>query len=452
MKNEQNYEFKSEFVKKIAEEKDKSIGGIKDSTKYNLSSVIEYIANGAPIEEVEKICKDIDSIGINFGLDANAVNLIVNNSENENVKYLLQNIRKTMNIDVDGLKDLSSEKFAKLQEMGCKVGKVYVNSGYDKAAAKGYDSNVYEHIITKAEKMVDSAMKKLPKDATEEQRFMAIYNVVIKNTVYDYGAVSSDSPRAYTSRNLEGFFVDGKSVCAGTADVLKQLCEMNGIEAEYVQGNAQSKRENKSCYHAWVKVKIDGKWYNADPTWDANKVGKPYEYCMKSDKDFEGHKDNVKEHDLDKSYQPSYRRDGEGRSISREYHSSYESRSSSSLENAYYDDELRNRKGGRALTQDEINSLNGMPNSSGIAVQNQSILTIIINAILNFGRWTRDKVSGFFNGNSVKKEDLSNLSGKSEDEIKEYAKGLHVDIENTYKKQEELSKENKDIEKSKEDR
>ena len=25
-------------------------------------------------------------------------------------------------------------------------------------------------------------------------------------------------------------------------------------------------------YHAWTKVKIDGEWYNADPTWDADRI------------------------------------------------------------------------------------------------------------------------------------------------------------------------------------
>ena len=68
-----------------------------------------------------------------------------------------------------------------------------------------------------------------------------------------------------------------------------------------MQGMAGKNKNNKE-YHAWVKVQLDdGKWYNCDPTWDANKVGKKYEYCLKSDKDFSDHTE-------DKSYNPTYER------------------------------------------------------------------------------------------------------------------------------------------------
>lgn len=39
-------------------------------------------------------------------------------------------------------------------------------------------------------------------------------------------------------------------------------------------------------YHAWVKVKLNGKWYNADPTWDADYVRNGLEpvHALKTDK------------------------------------------------------------------------------------------------------------------------------------------------------------------------
>ena len=40
-------------------------------------------------------------------------------------------------------------------------------------------------------------------------------------------------------------------------------------------------------YHAWVKVKLNGKWYNADPTWDADYVRNGLEptHALKTDEE-----------------------------------------------------------------------------------------------------------------------------------------------------------------------
>ena len=45
-------------------------------------------------------------------------------------------------------------------------------------------------------------------------------------------------------------------------------------------------------YHAWVKVKLNGKWYNADPTFDANYIrnGLQPTHALKTDKECEKEK------------------------------------------------------------------------------------------------------------------------------------------------------------------
>ena len=420
-----DYKLKSECIEKVVAKQNH--GNIKDNNKLCFTDVLEFVANASSIAEINEICDDLNMGNIQMGMDANTVDYIIRNAENENIKYLLSHTYKNMSIDVKDIKDLSSEKLKKIRSLGCQIDKVYVNSGWDKAAAQGYHVNVYNAIISQAEGMVSKALKNLPANASEEQRFMAIYNAVLENTVYDYDTIEAETANkghdvnsSYTSRNLEGFFIDKTSVCAGTALVLEQLCKMNGIEAEYVQGMSKSPKENESHLHAWVKVKVDGKWFNADPTWDANKVGREYQYCLKSDKDFKGHQ-------ADESYCPSYNRDG---SVSHErirYHSSYDSKDSSYLESEYYTDSLREKAGGRALTNDEIRALNSRPDSSGVMPARVPFIFAIIDKILNFGRMTKSKFQSLFSSNKISKNELNALEGKSDDEIEEYAKSLHVD-------------------------
>lgn len=287
---------------------------LKDDNAIKLSDIINNIKN-MPTEllekEIENIKSDISNFKIKVGIDKDAIKILdeLENDENkEQIKKILASFTQSMSIDINSISELSSEQLKSVRNY-CKVDRVYVNSGWDESAKKGYEVEKYAKIRSNADKMLNKALKNLPQNASQEQKFMAIYNAVLKAERYDYQALNTSSPdyqrRRITSRNLEGFFLNKRSVCAGTADALKQLCECAGFEAEYVQGYAQSeieKRNNKRpSYHAWMKVKIGNKWYNADPTWDANHAGKPYEYCLKSDREF-------KNHNEDRAYNPTYKR------------------------------------------------------------------------------------------------------------------------------------------------
>lgn len=55
------------------------------------------------------------------------------------------------------------------------------------------------------------------------------------------------------------------------------------MKSQYVIG-----RSDRAA-HAWNQVQIDGKWYNTDPTWDAEYYQnyRKYKYMLLNDKDFE---------------------------------------------------------------------------------------------------------------------------------------------------------------------
>ena len=57
----------------------------------------------------------------------------------------------------------------------------------------------------------------------------------------------------------------GKGVCQGYALTYKKFCEIIGIECDYVFG------WNRTATHAWNIVKLEGKCYLLDTTWDAGR-------------------------------------------------------------------------------------------------------------------------------------------------------------------------------------
>lgn len=94
-----------------------------------------------------------------------------------------------------------------------------------------------------------------PANATDVDKVIAIHDYVIEHTAF-----SKDDVYA---KNAYGALVGGYSQCEGYAKALAFACNYFGIENVRITGN---KWDGNS--HAWSKVKIDGKWYNVDVTWD----------------------------------------------------------------------------------------------------------------------------------------------------------------------------------------
>ena len=80
------------------------------------------------------------------------------------------------------------------------------------------------------------------------------------NIDYDYDNYCATTIPAESYSSL-GALKNKYAVCAGYALTFKLLCETAGLECDYVAGTAGG-------YHAWNQVKVDGKWYNVDVTWD----------------------------------------------------------------------------------------------------------------------------------------------------------------------------------------
>ena len=109
-----------------------------------------------------------------------------------------------------------------------------------------------------AEQVIDQIVRP---GMSEYDKVKAIHDYIINTTQYDVDGLESGD-FAETSFSAVGVFVYGKAVCQGYAYAFELLCELVGIECEYVTGFGNGGD------HGWNQVKVDGVWYNIDLTWD----------------------------------------------------------------------------------------------------------------------------------------------------------------------------------------
>ena len=138
--------------------------------------------------------------------------------------------------------------------------------------------------LSKDEKALYDKVKKLAKELKGKKEYDTVKNIhdyLVNNIVYP----SSWSGTGVHTLNYA--LNEGVCVCDGYAKAFYFLCKANGIEAFIVGGTASDDRGSES--HAWNKVKIDGKWYTIDVTWDdprsASGETLTYDYFLVTDKD-----------------------------------------------------------------------------------------------------------------------------------------------------------------------
>ncbi len=116
-----------------------------------------------------------------------------------------------------------------------------------------------ESEVAAMEKACDNAMAKIqakfPANASDYDKVKAIHDYIVTNTVFSKN--NKYSGFAY------GPLVEGVGQCEGYAKAMTYALTHFGIENVRMTG---TKYDGLS--HAWNKVKVSGKWYNIDATWD----------------------------------------------------------------------------------------------------------------------------------------------------------------------------------------
>ena len=151
----------------------------------------------------------------------------------------------------------------------------------------GYDIdifyNVYYLTTLEQEQKVDEAISNLLKsldltNKTDYQRIKTIYDYICSNVTYDYNNLNDESySLKYTAYAA---LISKTAVCQGYASLFYRLALEAGVDSRIISGTAGES-------HGWNIVKLHGKYYNLDSTWDAGKD--IYNYFLKNMNDFSDH-------------------------------------------------------------------------------------------------------------------------------------------------------------------
>lgn len=115
--------------------------------------------------------------------------------------------------------------------------------------------------------------------------------IISFNIQYDYSLQNYSAYNAIVQKSV---------VCQGFSSLTYKMLKELGVGVRYISGMGNGGR------HAWNIVRIGGKWYNIDNTWDENLSSYSnlsYEYFLKSNNDFGGH---IRDSEYDGSFNQKY--------------------------------------------------------------------------------------------------------------------------------------------------
>ncbi len=198
------------------------------------------------------------------------------------------------------LKNANKLSLEELKRHQC-IKSVQMSDGHNTEKQQGepYSRTEYEKIRSKIDAIISQI--ELPDEADpnrEKKIFAQIYKILGQSIDYDHNAISEeekDNERLQiTCRNLLGGLLENRCVCAGYADILRNVLACIGIYSEYVGAmpdfeNGVPLNLKDPGGHAWNLVRLDGKKYWTDLTWDANNIKAdryPLRYCLKSTREF----------------------------------------------------------------------------------------------------------------------------------------------------------------------
>lgn len=133
-----------------------------------------------------------------------------------------------------------------------------------------YTSTAEEHkkLIAAFETQINDYFNCLRQGDSEVVRALALYQCYTSQILYDYGLYSNGKWQADTDfANSDGYhgLMDKTGVCQSFSWAYCFLLTQADIDTYAIAGEG-----TPTGNHQWSMLKLDGKWYFADPTWDAD--------------------------------------------------------------------------------------------------------------------------------------------------------------------------------------
>ncbi len=126
---------------------------------------------------------------------------------------------------------------------------------------------------------VEQAMAQIDNTMSDLEKALALHDYLVLNTAYNWEVATNKETNNPLVYSAYGPLVQGDAVCQGYALAYKLLLKQAGIEC--------STLSSEEMNHMWNLIKLDGKWYHVDATWDdptPNRAGYcGYKYFLMSD-------------------------------------------------------------------------------------------------------------------------------------------------------------------------
>ncbi|MDF2935581.1 MAG: copper amine oxidase family proteinLeucine Rich Repeat (LRR)-containing [Paenibacillaceae bacterium] len=119
---------------------------------------------------------------------------------------------------------------------------------------QGFDK--LEHITAlgqKAKEIISAIIRPGMSNLEKEE---AVHDYILQNVQYDYDYTGTSNGSAY------GALIEGLALCGGYADAMLTLGRMAGLDIIIIDGHSGED------LHAWNLIRLDGKYYHVDATWD----------------------------------------------------------------------------------------------------------------------------------------------------------------------------------------
>lgn len=134
---------------------------------------------------------------------------------------------------------------------------------------------------------IKSVMNSLKIDSmsTEYEIIRAVYDYVTSNVEYDHAMLYEieyyeNEKMELTNSQLTTFsaykaMIHGKAICQGYANLMYRMLREAGLSVRFIGGTS------RGIGHAWNIVRINGKYYNMDSTWDEGADINTYKFFLK---------------------------------------------------------------------------------------------------------------------------------------------------------------------------
>lgn len=132
---------------------------------------------------------------------------------------------------------------------------------------------------TEMDEAVDTLLTQLDvDDAGDYEKICAIYDYICENVTYG-------DPDSTLDHTAYAALVNGTAVCQGYANLFYRLALELDVDARLIAGTCDEGD------HGWNIIKLGGKYYNVDATWDAvyAQADQDYAYFLKCDADYVNH-------------------------------------------------------------------------------------------------------------------------------------------------------------------